>query len=206
MTPSVLRRIVTAILAVCLAISAGCAATAQSKFYTLTPIKAPDAPVNNVLAEKGNFLAVGPVTLAEYLDRPQIMTRSDGNEIRLHETERWAGSLEGDVSRVLLENLSVLLAENRISVVRWSPATQPQAAFRNRLGVEILRFEGPPGGTIELKARFTLYGADGRRVVSVGESTVHEPAEGPDYESLVAAMSRALATLSRDIAVAVPAP
>jgi len=192
-------------LAVCLAISAGCASTAQSRFYTLTPMKAPDAPVNGVPADEGNLLAMGPVTLPDYLDRPQIMTRSEGNEVHLHETERWAGSLEGDVSRVLLENLSELLAGNRITVVRWSPATQPQAAFRNRVGVEILRFEGPLGGTVMLKARYTLYGADGRKVVSVGESTVREQAGGPDYESLVAAMSRTLATLSREIAAAVPA-
>lgn len=57
-----------------------------------------------------------------------------------------------------------------------------------------------------LRARYTIYGADGRKVVSVGESTVREQAGGPDYESLVAAMSRALATLSREIAAAIPAP
>lgn len=205
MTPSALRRIVLLFLAVCLAISSGCASTAQSKFYTLTPMSAPDAPGQGVPAEEGNFLAVGPVTLPDYLDRPQIMTRLEGNEVRLHETERWAGSLEGDVSRVLLENLAVLLAGNRITVVRWSPATKPQAAFRNWVVVEILRFEGPLGGTVMLKARYTLYGADGRKVVSVGESTVREQAGGPDYESLVAAMSRALATLSREIAAAIAA-
>jgi hypothetical protein len=189
-------------LAVWLAISAGCAGTVPSKFYTLTPMKAPDAPGKGVSAGEGSFLAVGPVTLPDYLDRPQIMTRSEGNEVRLHETERWAGSLEGDISRVLRENLSALLAGNRITVVRWSPATHPQASFRNRVGVEILRFEGALGGTVVLKARYTLYGADGRKVVSVGESTVREAAGSPEYESLVAAMSRALATLSRNIAAA----
>lgn len=205
MTSSALRRTVPVFLAVCLAVSAGCAGTGPSKFYTLTPMKALDAPGKGVPAEEGGFLAVGPVILPDYLDRPQIMTRSEGNEVRLRETERWAGSLEGDVSRVLLENLSELLAGNRITVVHWSPATQPQAPFRNRVGVEILRFEGPLGGTVVLKARHTLYGEDGRKVVSVGESTVREAAGGPEYESLVAAMSRALATLSREIAAAVSA-
>jgi uncharacterized lipoprotein YmbA len=198
------RRAVTAFLAAFLAISAGCASTAPSKFYTLSPMKAPDAPGKRAPAEEGDFLAVGPVVLPDYLDRPQILTRSEGNEVRLHETERWAGSLEGDVSRVLVENLSALLAGNRVTVVRWSPATQPQPPFRFRVGVEILRFEGPAGGTVVLKARYTLYGPDGRKVVSVGESTVREPAGGSDYESLVAAMSRALATFSREIAAAIP--
>ena len=204
MIPSPSRRSIVPLLAVCLVSLAGCASTAPSKFYTLTPMKAPDAPGKGVPAEEGKFLAVGPVVLPDYLDRPQIMTRSEGNEVRLNETERWAGSLEGDVSRVLVENLSALLAGNRVNVIRWSPATQPQPPFRNRVGVEILRFEGPAGGTVVLKARYTLYGPDGRKVVSVGESTVREPAGGPDYESLVAAMSRALATFSREIAAAIP--
>ncbi|PWB62492.1 MAG: hypothetical protein C3F14_09930 [Deltaproteobacteria bacterium] len=202
MIPYAFRRTVPVFLSVVLAFAAGCAGTAPSKFYTLTPMKGPDPPGKGVAAEEGCFIAVGPVILPDYLDRPQILTRSEGNEVRLHETERWAGSLEGDVSRVLLENLSELLAGNRITVVRWSPATQPQVAFRNRVGVEILRFEGPLGGTVELKARYTLYGADGRKVLAVGESTVREPAGGPGYEALVAAMSKALATLSRDIAAA----
>ena len=204
MTPSDLRKTFPLLLAACLAISAGCASTAPSRFYTLTPMMSPEAPGKAIPAEEGKFLAVGPVVLPDYLDRPQILTRTGGNEVILHETERWAGSLQGDVSRVLLENLSGLLAGYRLTAVRWSPATQPQAPFRHRVGVEILRFEGPAGGTVVLKARYTLYGADGRTVVSVGESTVREAAGGPDYDSLVAAMSRALATFSREIAAAIP--
>jgi hypothetical protein len=41
-------------------------------------------------------------------------------------------------------------------------------------------------------------------VLSVSESNVREPVEGPEYEVLVEAMSRALATLGREIAAAIP--
>jgi uncharacterized lipoprotein YmbA len=204
LSPALHRGTIRSLLAVCLASLAGCATTTPSKFYTLTPVKATDAPGKGVPAEGGNFLAVGPVVLPDYLDRPQILTRSEGNEVRLHDTERWAGSLAGDVSRVLTENLSALLSADRVTVVRWSPATQPQPPFRYRVGVEILRFEGTAGGTVVLKARYTLYGPDGRKMVSFGESTVREPAGGPDYDALVAAMSRALAAFSREIAAAIP--
>ncbi|MGZ8432622.1 MAG: PqiC family protein, partial [Candidatus Deferrimicrobiaceae bacterium] len=146
---------------------------------------------------------VGPVRLPDYLDRPQIMTRSEGNEIRMAETERWAGSLQEDVSRVLVENLSFLLSGKHVAVVRWSSAMQAKAPFQKRLAVEVLRFEGPPGGTVILKARYALFGPDGKKVISAGESIVREPASGSDYESLTAAMSRALATFSREVAAAV---
>jgi uncharacterized lipoprotein YmbA len=186
-------------------VAAGCASTLPSKFYTLTPMKGADAPAGIAPVEEAAILAVGPVRLPDYLDRPQIMTRSEGNEIHLHETERWAGSLQEDVSRVLIENLSNLLAGKRVAVVRWSSSMQSMAPFRNRLAVEILRFEGPVGGTVILKARYALFGPDGKKVISGGEAIVREPAGGSDYEALTAAMSRALAVLSREIAAAVPA-
>jgi hypothetical protein len=192
------------LLAVCFVFLAGCASTAPSKFYTLTPMKAADGPASSVTFEGGSLLAVGPVRLPDYLDRPQIMTRSEGNEIRMHETDRWAGSLEGDVSRVLIENLSFLLAGKKVTVVQWTSAMQSMAPFRNRLGVDVLRFEGSVGGGVVLKARYALFGPDGRKVISAGESIVREPVGGTDYGALTAAMSRALAAFSREVAAAIP--
>jgi len=203
--PAPFRRTFVPLLAVYLATLVGCATTTPSRFYTLTPMKSADGSSTAAPFDQGALLAVGPVRLPEYLDRPQIATRSEGNEVRLHETERWAGSLQEDVSRVLIENLSALLAGKRVAVVRWSSAMQTMAPFRNRLAIEILRFEGPVGGTVVLKARYALLGPDGRAVISTGESTVREPAGGSDYESLTAAMSRALAAFSREVAAAVPA-
>ncbi len=205
MIPSPFRRTIAPLLAVCLVFLAGCAGTTPSKFYTLTPMKAADTPASGVPFEGGSLLAVGPVRLPDYLDRPQIMTRSEGNEIRMHETERWAGSLEGDVARVLIENLSVLLAGKNVAVVQWTSAMQSMAPFRNRLGVDVLRFEGSAGGEVVLKARYSLFGPDGRKVISAGESIVREPVGGTDYGALTAAMSRALAAFSREVAAAIPA-
>lgn len=202
MIPSSRLRTVLALLAVSL-VAAGCASTIPSKFYTLTPLKAVNATAGVTPVEEGEVLAVGPVRLPDYLDRPQIMTRSEGNEIRMAETERWAGSLQEDVSRVMLENLSILLSGKHVAVVRWSSAMQAMPPFQKRLAVEVLRFEGPLGGTVILKARYILFGPDGKKVISAGESIVREPASGSDYESLTAAMSRALATFSREVAAAV---
>jgi len=55
-----------------------------------------------------------------------------------------------------------------------------------------------------LKARYALFGQDGKEVISAGESIIREPAGGSDYEALTAAMSRAMATFSREVAAAVP--
>ena len=65
-----------------------------------------------------DVVAVGPVAIPDYLDRPQILTRSGPSELQLAEFERWAGSLEKDVSRVLAENLSTLLEKDHVIVLR----------------------------------------------------------------------------------------
>jgi len=103
------------------------------------------------------------------------MTRSEGNEIRMVETERWAGSLEEDVSRVLVENLSSLLAGKRIAVVRWSAAVQTMA----RIGTGWpSRFcaSRPGGGYGDTEGAVRLFGPDGKKVISAGESILREPA------------------------------
>jgi uncharacterized lipoprotein YmbA len=133
-----------------------------------------------------------------------MVTRSDRNEVRIAEKDRWAGPLREDVSRVLVENLSVLLAGEPFVVLRWEQAVLSSVPVKYRVGVEVLRFEGTVGGTVLLRARYTIYDVDGA-ALSVRDSTLQEPASGPDYEALAAAMSRTLATASREIASAVRA-
>jgi len=175
----------------------------MARFYTLSPLSAPGEPSKTVPAEQGIAVAVGPVTVPDYLNRPQILTRSGPSEHKLAEFERWAGSLEEDVSRVLAENLSVLLSKDRVTVLRWGgDATLFPADYR--VGVDLVRFEGAIGESVTLAARWSVHREEDKKILSARESNVREPVEGQDYDALVGAMSRALATLSREIAAAIP--
>lgn len=200
-----LGRAAARILGAVLVVLTGCASSKPSRFYTLAPMKAPDSYARSVPAEPGTVVAVGPVELPGYLDRPQIVTGAGGTELRMAETERWAGPLEEDVSRVLIENLSVLLAGRNVRLVPWGSAAYPSLPVRFRIGVELVRFEGPVGGPVVLKARYVVHGGDGKTALAMGESNVREAVEGSGYEALVEGMSRALATFAREIAAALPA-
>lgn len=180
-------------------LSAGCGSTAPSRFFTLTALKAPDSTVSTVTMGQEAIVALGPIQIPDYLYRPQIMTRSQANELRMAETERWAGSLEDDVARVLVENLTILLAEERVKVMRWSQSVLAEFSPKSRVSVEVLQFEGALGGIVVLRASSTFYDGEGR-VVAVRDTTVREPVSGRDYEALAGAMSRALADLSREVA------
>ncbi|MDH4232885.1 MAG: PqiC family protein [Nitrospirota bacterium] len=191
------------ILGILLIASAGCATSAPSRFYTLNSLAVPATLPPATSAEKKHVIAVVPVAVPEYLDRPQIVTRSGKNELKLSEFNRWAGSFNADVTRVLVENLSVLLAREPLTVLRWVPAEQALLPVKYRIGVQLTGFDGSPGGTVLLRAQWTLFGENGRKAIFLGESNITEQTGGQEYEDLVDAMSRALESLSRDIAAAI---
>lgn len=70
------------------------------------------------------------------------------------------------------------------------------------VAVDVARFEGVGGGDVALEARWRIVGVDGKDL-TVRRSTFSETTGAPGYGPLVAAMSRALGALSRDIATAI---
>jgi uncharacterized lipoprotein YmbA len=195
------RGIAASVLLFSLIAAGGCAST-PARFYTLNSLITTETPVKNV-SDKGSFITViGPVTLPGYLDRPQVVVRSGQNELKLSEYDRWAGPLESDISRVLVENLSALLVNDHATVLRWEPSVQALVPVKYRVSVALTRFEGAPGGSVLLKAQWSIFSQD-RRLLLTKESGITEQVNGNSYDSLVAAMSKALESLSRDIAGAV---
>lgn len=180
-------------------VCAGCASTPPSKFYQLSPAKSQAAVKHEVARESAVTVAVGPLRLPDYLDRPQIVTRTGRNELHLSEFDRWAGSLESDVIMVLLEDLADLLPADRFFVTRWSAILETQLHSLYWVELLVQRFEGTPGGTVELKAQWGLFSKD-KRFILKRQSDITEPVNGAGYDALVGAMSKALDRLSRDIA------
>lgn len=197
------RKFVSGFLWICVFAISGCAGSKPARFYTLSPMGAPVDLPKGVPAEQGIAVAIGPVAIPDYVNRPQIVSRTGPRELELAEFERWAGSLEEDVSRVLVENLSVLLAPENMTVVRWDRDAYPLPA-EYRVGVEVLRFDGTVGDSVLLAARWSVSREGDRKILFTGESNVREPVGGKEYDALVGAMSNALATLSREIAAAIP--
>jgi uncharacterized lipoprotein YmbA len=172
----------------------GCGGTGPSRFYTLNSLNGMEA-VLTVSPEKRISVLVNPVEIPDYLDRPQIVTRTGRNELTIAEFDRWTGSLREDIERVLIENLSILLSQSPVSVVsaKWG------MPLHYRLAVNVTRFDVVPEGNVELKAQWTLVGKD-RQQILVRESSIRESIEGKDYSARVSAMSRSIEKLSRNIA------
>ena len=65
-------------------LAAGCAQTPPSNFSTLSSLRSDDTQGSGADPE-GPTIALGPVKLPQYLDRPQIVTRSSPNRVHLAE-------------------------------------------------------------------------------------------------------------------------
>ena len=168
--------------------------TAPSRFYMLRSLPTDaSSPAQGV---GGPVLVLGPVTIAVYLDRPQMVTKGSGSEVKLSEFERWAEPLRDNIRTVLVDNLSVLVPTDRISVY---PARLPPAVDL-RIAVEVLRFDGSLGGQAVLEARWSLLGSDAEEPIFTKRSRFEQATGGPGYDAFVEALNRALDALSREVA------
>jgi uncharacterized lipoprotein YmbA len=168
-----------------------CAGSPPSSFYLLTPMSvAPAAPGS------GLIVGVGPVRLADYLDRPQIVAREVPNRLQVSEVHRWGGSLQDNLLLVLTQNLSLLLGAEQVLVYPWDDPLRPDYQVR----MEVRRFDGSPDAEVELDARWSIEAADAAEAGGKGRSLIREAVGGTEVTDLVAAQSRALERLSRDIA------
>jgi uncharacterized lipoprotein YmbA len=174
----------------------GCGTSPAAKFYTLTPVTQQKQETSGGTTGAGQPVAIGPVEIPEYLDRPEIVTRADQNQLVLSELNLWGGALKADVNRVLIENISYSLASDGIPVVTWKIGI----ADTQRVPIQVVRFDGIPNDNIILKARWTVIGKDGKTFELVSESNISVPVKGGSYNAVVAAMSEALGELSKEIA------
>jgi uncharacterized lipoprotein YmbA len=183
---------------------AGCLGSSRpARFYTLEPLQVREAPGS---AATDATLAVGPVELPDYVDRPQIVTRTGANELLIAEFDRWGGSLENLVTASLVATLRERLAPQQIAVAPWRSAILSGGAIY-RVSVTVSRFDGVPGNSVVLQARWELISQIGGKEESLGvkEASVTGEVDGPGYDALVAAMQKALVQFAQQMGDSVAA-
>lgn len=178
--------------AVCLSACAGKSAT--SKFFVLSSL-----PQSALSAAEGGAIGVLPVAMPDYLDRPQIVTRLNENEIRLDEYHRWAEPLKDSFTRVFVQNLSSILGSAK--VVRTTESQGFPTALQ--VSLEVMQFDGTLGGEVVLIVKWGLFGDHGKKILLAKRESFKESTGAATYEALVAAHSKAVAALSREIAEAI---
>lgn len=183
-----MTRFLAPLLLVFTCLITGCSAPAIS-LYKLT---AEGTPPNS----GGVGIGVGPVTTADYLSRPNLVMQEGSNKLGLAESHRWAGKLEDNISRVMAANLG---SEMRTSHVLSYPWTGDEG-LRYQIAIDIRELHGHADGHAVLDAAWRVYALPGKNLVTSRNWTATEPLAADGYEELVAAESRLLARLARQIA------
>lgn len=164
----------------------------STAFFMLSP--APPAAAESPVPVR---VGLGPISIPRYLDRLQMVHRVSDNQLAVSEVDRWAEPLADNIARTLEENLAALLPGSSYIAFPWYASEEPDLA----LALEVRRFEADSAGAVVLDATWRL--ARAGTPIDDGAALIEDQADGAGRSAAVAAHSRALAELSRQIATAV---
>lgn len=177
---------------------AGCAATPPAQFYQLQQ-------GSSTLPQAGKGVAVllGPLKLADYLQRETLVQRQVDDTLVVSQQARWAGSLQDDVAQLLLRQLAGRLDSSRLALYPDRVGFKPEA----QLLLSISRLDSGPFQPAVLEAQWRLLDGEGKmrdsRVVRLQEKHSGElgdqvRAQSVLLQSLAAQMAGAVTAMSRE--------
>lgn len=176
----------------------GCASARPSRFYFLSSTADAPPPKAAPSPKVEGMIQVGPIEFPDYLNRPQIVTRSGPNEYDISDFHRWAEPLKENFTRAMAINLARYLRTDSVIASDWAGA--PDVTYR--VDVQVIRFDGAKSKNVILIARWRVLGPD-KKERPWRLTRVAEPVKEMGYPAFVAAQSRALNAFSRGVADAI---
>ncbi len=171
----------------------GCAGT-KPTFYILSA-------EGSLPSGGGTGIGVGPVTLAEYVDRSNLVIQTGPNKLELVQSHLWAGDLDDSVARVIATNLGRRVKTGNVCTYPW----QRDSEIDYQVAMDIREFLAGDDGFARIEVTWRIYSLPGSKLVRSKTFIAKESIASDDYEAVVAAQSRLLGKLSADIAVGIRA-
>lgn len=161
----------------------------KSQFYVMNS--------NNLSAvsDKKLNIAVSRVKVPDMLDKAQMVVYDkDSSEVRILEFHRWADVLPEVLQTTLTNDLIAYLPQAYVKRVYFD-----SDAAQYRVNVEINRIEAHQGGDVILSAWWDIRDKKGK-ILKREQGTYTAQSTGDDVSDLVDAQSRAVHSMSREIA------
>jgi uncharacterized lipoprotein YmbA len=192
--------IIGTLAAVMLNLLAGCRGyTPPVDYYHLSASLPSTEAMPSPQKKEGFSIGLGPVSMPDYLDRPQIVTRLSDNQIKVDEFHRWAGSINGNFVSVLAADVDLQAKTSQVLVHPWTARLEPDFS----VSLVIHRFEGRLGESVQLTAAWCVTHRRQTRTSLFKWSIIEIATPKADYDGLVAAESQAIEQLSREIVQAI---
>jgi uncharacterized lipoprotein YmbA len=187
------------LLAVLPMVVAGCGTSKSSQLYLLRPLQASEVGVPTTADKVALSVLIGPVNLPAYLDRTQVVTLAGDHELVSDEFIRWAEPLQENFSRVLVENLSLLL--NTPEVYAFGRRGSTPVEFQ--IIIDVTRFDTDAKGGAYLTAFWRVVGKDSKAPSIKRKSVLHAAASSAGITPILEAQNRTLTEFSRELAKAI---
>ncbi len=166
----------------------GCAQSDKG-FYVLT--------ANGPAPSGGGIgIGVGPITLAEYIDRPNLVVQQGPNQFAVSEDNRWAGDLAASIARVTAANLGRKIQTGNVRTYPW----QRDEEIDYQVTLDIRQLHSEADGYAVIEAGWRAYSLPDRKLKASRTFVDREPLAADGYAAMVAAQSRLLSRLAENIA------
>lgn len=166
-------------------------------FYLLTAT----APQAAALREEGPRWGLGPVRIANYLNRPQLVTAQSEVRYQLWEHDHWVERLDHNIARVLGENLIRLTGLQTMFSYPWARRDEPDY----QISVDIESFHIDEAQHCQLTAIWQLKRLGKQpQILEQRRFYYREPVSAQDASAVVTAYNQALLHLAQTIAERMP--
>jgi len=171
----------------------GCFGTSSpTKHYSLIPSEHLPSTVENVK----NRISVGPVELAQYLRRDEIVTRKDGHEIVLADFDHWAEPLENSIARRLADSIETSMPGR--DTIAFPNMGSNEGDLNVALNVE--RFEQASSGEITMVVLWSVSRTDGKNLIPIRKTILNKNIEKDSISKYVTGLSDLVGDLGVQIA------
>ena len=179
----------------------GCMSVPNSptpRFYMLQAVD------GNQVSKKTNItsdvvIGVGPVKIPEYQDRPQIVTQDKEKMLKFAQFDRWGEPLDLGMTRLIGENLAVMLPEAKFTLYPWNSSVP----VKYQVVVEIVQLDSNLDKDMFLVAQWLVIDVQNAKTLIIKRSEFRQSVIPQNYSGLAKTLSMACASLSSEIAEAI---
>ena len=182
-----LRYIIAVII---FALLSGCGT--PPSFYMLTP----KAKIKNGEIPKGKeVVGISTVSIPDYLNRKEIMTKTGSAKLSMHNNQLWASNLAENIQNVLKIDLSAKTDRYTFLSYPWEEPVDD--IYRVYLSIDTLDIDD--NGEIRVSGRWSIVNMNSRSIVVSKEFAYSEIINSQDYESMAEAVSGFIDKISRNV-------
>ena len=145
---------------------------------------------------QGIGIGVGPVDLAEYINRPNLIVEESPQDYQAASHHRWAGDLGSQIADITASNLGRRLHTGNVHSYPW----QGNQQIRYQITLDIRQFHSSANGYAVIEAGWKVYSMPDHELIKSQTFTDRQALTEDGYPALIEAQSTLLTRLADEIA------